>query len=104
MSEQGYRATRQAWIDGVHEYYPGTPKPSYITPWSEMEQWEQEAVKLLYEQVRAIILPSLRAGIHVPEGHGGYLVCSIWNILMYQLLSTPKPSYVKHFNELDEWQ
>ena len=36
--------------------------------------------------------------------HGGYLVSAIWNVLMFQLLHDPKPSYVKHFNDLDEWQ
>jgi hypothetical protein len=95
---------RQAWIDGVNAYYPGTPKPSYVTPWEQMDTWEQEAVTLLHQQVRTIILPLLQQGIRLPHEHGGYLVCSIWNALMFQLLHTPKPSYVKHFHQLDEWQ
>jgi hypothetical protein len=102
--EQGWLSTRQAWIDGVNEYYPGTPKPSYIKPWSEMDVWEQEAIKLLYQHVRAIILPSLEQGIQMPRELGGYLVCSIWNVLMFQLLHEPKPSYVKHFDQLEGWQ
>jgi hypothetical protein len=102
--EKGWLLTRQAWINGVNEYYPGTPKPSYIKPWPEMDAWEQEAVKLLYQHVHNIIKPALEQGIRVSREHGGYLVCSIWNVLMFQLLHEPKPSYVKHFNELDEWQ
>jgi len=102
--EQGYRATRQAWIDGVNEHYPGTPKASYVTPWDEMDVWEQEAVKQLFNHVRAIITPSLQAGVHIPAEHGGHLVASTWNVLMFQLLHDPKASYVKHFHELDEWQ
>lgn len=102
--EQGYLATRQAWINGVNEHFPGTPKPSYVTPWDEMDAWEQEAVKQLFTHVSAVIQPSLEAGIHIPPEHGGYLVASVWNVLMFQLLHEPKPSYVKHFNELDEWQ
>ncbi len=72
--EQGYRLTRQAWIDGVNEFHPA-PKEAYILPWENMSSWEQEAVRSL-----------------------------IWNVLMFQLLHDPKPSYVKHFNDLDEWQ
>jgi hypothetical protein len=102
--EQGWLLTRQAWIEGVKEYFPGTPKASYVKPWAEMDTWEQEAVKLLYQHVRSVILPILKQGIVISRKHGGYLVCSIWNILMFQLLHDPKPSYIKHFNELDEWQ
>jgi hypothetical protein len=101
--EQNYRLVRQAWIDGVNEFHPD-PKESYILPWEKMALWEQEAVKLLYDEMRTILLPGLKQGIRVPRVHGGYLVCSIWNVLMFQLLHDPKPSYVKHFHELDEWQ
>lgn len=101
--EQGYRLTRQAWIDGVKEFHP-SPKESYTLPWEKMASWEQEAVKSLYHEVRDILLPSLKQGIHIPREYGGYLVCSIWNVLMFQLLHDPKSSYVKHFNELDGWQ
>lgn len=98
------KRVRQAWIDGVNEYYPGTPKPSYITPWEQMAPWEQEAVASLHQQVCTTILPLLQQGIRLPREHGGYLVCSLWNVLMFQLLHDPKPSYVKHFHQLDEWQ
>lgn len=101
--EQGYRLTRQAWIDGVNAFHPN-PKEPYILPWEKMPSWEQEAVKALYQHVRHIILASLKEDIRIPRVHGGYLVCSIWNVLMFQLLRDPKSSYVKHFHELDEWQ
>lgn len=101
--EQGYRLTRQAWIDGVSAFHPA-PKESYTLPWEKMPAWEQEAVKALYQHVRNIILPGLKEDMRISREHGGYLVCSIWNVLMFQLLRDPKPSYVKHFNELDAWQ
>ncbi len=104
MPEQGWLLTRQAWIDGVNEYYPGTPKVSYVKPWAEMDSWEQEAVKLLYQHIRAIILPALEQNVSIPREHGGYLVCSIWNMLLFQLLREPKPSYVTHFDQLASWQ
>ncbi|MEO7020773.1 MAG: hypothetical protein ABI234_11535 [Ktedonobacteraceae bacterium] len=101
--EQGYRSTRQAWIDGVNEFHPA-PKGSYTLPWESMSSWEQEAVKSLYHEVRTLILPGLQQGIRLPLEHGGYLVSALWNVFMFRLLHDPKPSYVKHFNELDEWQ
>jgi hypothetical protein len=101
--EQGYRLTRQAWIDGVIEFHPA-PKEAYILPWEKMSSWEQEAVRSLYHQVREILLPGLKQEIQIPHEHGGYLVSAIWNVLMFQLLHDPKSSYVKHFNDLDEWQ
>jgi hypothetical protein len=67
MSEQGYRATRQAWIDGVNKFYPGVPKQSYVLPWDEMPEWEQEAVKALYHHVQQVILLSLQASIKIPR-------------------------------------
>lgn len=101
--EQGYRSTRQAWIDGVTTFHPD-PKESYTLSWEHMPSWEQEAVKSLYHEVRSIIMPGLKQGIHIPREHGGYLVSALWNVLMYQFLREPKASYVKHFNQLDEWQ
>ena len=98
------KRVRQAWIDGVKEYYPGEPKASYILPWGEMSSWEQEAVRLLTQHVQSILIPLAAQNIQIPREHGGYLVCAIWNTLMFQLLLEPKPSYVKHFDQLDEWQ
>jgi hypothetical protein len=63
-----------------------------------------EAVKGLYHHISTLILPALKENIRIPREHGGYLVCSVWNVLLFQLLRDPKPSYVKHFHELDEWQ
>ncbi|MBV8694404.1 MAG: hypothetical protein JO183_02840 [Ktedonobacteraceae bacterium] len=101
--EQGYRSTRQAWIDGVNQFH-SAPKETYTLPWEKMASWEQEAVKSLYHEVRSLILPGLKKGIRLPPEHGGYLVSAIWNVLMFQLLGEPKPSYVKHFDDLDAWQ
>jgi hypothetical protein len=61
-------------------------------------------VKMLYSHTQATIPPTLQASKEIPPEHGGYLVCSIWNILVLQLLDAPKASHIKHFNELDEWQ
>jgi hypothetical protein len=55
QEEEG-RLFREAWIAGVRQYYPGTPKPGYITPWEEMQEWEQQAAIATYEQVRQYVL------------------------------------------------
>src|SRR6266849_8626284 len=36
------RFFREAWIQGVKRYFPGTPKESYIAPWEAMREWEQQ--------------------------------------------------------------
>jgi hypothetical protein len=102
--EHQARLLRQAWIRGVEQYYPGEPKAGYIAEWDNIAEWEREALRQLYSHVRNIVEPALKNGVAIPAEHGGHLVSSVWNILMFQLLKEPKPSYVKHFNQLDEWQ
>jgi len=34
------RVFREAWIASVTTYYPGEPKPSYLTPWDDTPSWE----------------------------------------------------------------
>ena len=75
-----------------------------MVSWELMPSWEQDAVKALYQHVREVLLRGLKDNIRIPPEHGGYLVCSLWNVLLFQVLRTPKPSYVRHFHELDEWQ
>lgn len=102
-TEQAYRIVCQAWIDGVNEFHPA-PQASYTLPWEEMPAWEREAVKALYHEVRALLLPGLQQGIRLPSEHGGYLVGALWNVFIFRLVPNPKPSSVKHFPALAEWQ
>jgi hypothetical protein len=37
-NEQG-RVFREAWIAGVTKYFPGEPKPGYVTPWEDTPEW-----------------------------------------------------------------
>ncbi|MEO6088660.1 MAG: hypothetical protein ABIQ18_36675 [Umezawaea sp.] len=42
---------REAWIDGVHQHYPGTPKPGYVTPWDYTPQWERDSATAVEQQI-----------------------------------------------------
>jgi hypothetical protein len=55
MAEEPGRIFREAWISGVKKYYPGEPKPGYITPWDETPEWERQAAAAVCRQVRDFI-------------------------------------------------
>ncbi|EFH90006.1 hypothetical protein [Ktedonobacter racemifer] len=106
VKEQHGRRFRQAWIEGVQRYYPGTPKPGYISPWEEMPGWEQEAASAVYNKARALILSGLQhepATRLAPE-QGGRFIAEAWTVQMYRLLGNPKPGYVADWEDLPEWQ
>lgn len=52
---EGARLFREAWIEGVHQHFPGEPKAGYVTPWDDTPQWEREAAGAVYKQVRQFI-------------------------------------------------
>jgi len=106
LEEQQGRRFREAWIRGVQKHYPGTPKPSYITPWKEMSAWEQEAARAVYGKVRALIQAGLQ---HEPptrltEEQGGRYISEAWNVQVFRHIEHPKPAYVADWEDLPEWQ
>jgi hypothetical protein len=69
-NEQG-RVFREAWIAGVTKYFPGEPKPGYVTPWEDTPEWERRAAAAVHDNTKQPpryrpLLPGLR-GHH---GHG----------------------------------
>jgi hypothetical protein len=105
--EQGGRLVRNAWIEGVKQYFPDTVKESYIAPWEQMRDWEKEIVSVIYQQVRAFIL----AGVEnrQPVGHltreqGGRLVREIWVGQVYRLIPDPKETYVAPWEKMPSWE
>jgi hypothetical protein len=93
---------RNAWIAGVNKHFPGTPKPGYVAPWSEMAEWEQKAANVVYEKTRAFIQAGLQDNV-TPE-QGGRFISEAWNVQVYRHTPSPKPSYVADWEELPEWQ
>jgi hypothetical protein len=105
-SEKQGRLFRAAWISGVQKYFPGNPKPGYIIPWEEMQEWEQQAASVVYSKVRAFILAGFQQEIPArltPE-QGGRYVSEAWNVQVYRHIEHPKPSYVADWEDLPEWQ
>jgi hypothetical protein len=104
--EAGGRFFRGAWIAGVHKHYPGTPKESYIKPWEEMDEWEQESAIAVYQQVAGVI----HAGLHqerltLTREQGGRLIRIAWVGQMYRYFREPKPAYVANWDEMSsQWE
>jgi hypothetical protein len=94
---------REAWIAGVSKYYPGEPKPSYITPWEETP-WERASANAVYDQVRAFIDATDGNTAKLTRAQKGHFVALCWIGGIYKHVPTPKPAYVADWDELPEWQ
>jgi hypothetical protein len=98
------RVFRDAWIAGVTKYYPGEPKPSYITPWEETPDWERTSATAVYDQVRAFIDATDGNTAKLTRAQKGHFVALCWIGQIYKHVAEPKPAYVADWDELPEWQ
>ncbi len=104
MSIERGRVFREAWIAGVKQYYPGEPKPGYITPWEEMPDWERDSATAVYEQVAAFIETSDGNTAKLSRAQKSRFVALCWIGQIYKHFPEPKPAYVADWNELPKWQ
>jgi hypothetical protein len=102
-NERG-RVFREAWISGVTTYYPGEPKPGYITPWEDTPDWERAAATAVYDQVLAFIHATDGATAKLTRTQKGRFVALCWIGQIYKHFPDPKPSYVADWDALPEWQ
>lgn len=102
--EEEGRLFRKAWIAGVHQHYPGTPKPSYVTPWEEMQEWEQQAAIATYEQVCQFVLLTNGGTQRLTREQKGRFVCLCWIGQIFCYFVAPKESYIADWEQLPEWQ
>jgi hypothetical protein len=102
-SEQG-RVFREAWIAGVSKYYPGEPKPGYITPWDDTPDWERQAAAAVYTQVRTFVEISAGKTARLTREQKGRFVAICWIVQIYKHIENPKPSYVADWADLPDWQ
>ncbi|MFC5260927.1 hypothetical protein ACFPJ1_02300 [Kribbella qitaiheensis] len=102
-NEQG-RVFREAWIAGVKKYYPGEPKPSYITPWDETPDWERASAAAVYDQVRAFITATDGHTSKLTRTQKGRFVALCWIGQIYKHIPDPKPAYVADWDDLPDWQ
>jgi len=100
----GGRLFRDAWIKGVKQYYPGTPKEGYIAPWEQMASWEQESAMAVFEQIRQFVLVTRGKTINLTREQKGRFVAICWIAQIYTHFAQPKASYVTDFEQLPEWQ
>ena len=100
--EEEGRFFRDAWIAGVRQYYPGTPKSGYITPWEEMQEWEQLAATATYQQVRQFVLLTNGSTQRLTKEQKGRFVCLCWIGQIYRSFATPKESYIADWEQLPE--
>jgi hypothetical protein len=104
MTADGARLFREAWISGVRKYFPGEPKPGYVTPWEDTPDWEREAAGAVYRQVRQFIEESGGNATRLSREQRGRFVATCWIGQMYKHFGDPKPGYVADWAELPEWQ
>lgn len=103
QDEQG-RTFREAWIAGVRKYYPGEPKPGYVTPWEDTADWERKAAGAVYRQVSDFVSVSGGATVNLTREQKGRFVALCWIAQIHKHIPSPKPSYVADWNDLPEWQ
>jgi hypothetical protein len=101
---QNGRFFRNAWIAGVKQHYPETPKEGYIAPWEAISSWEQESASAVYEQVYQFVTLSGGKTTHLSREQKGRFICLCWIVQIFKHISNPKPSYVADWDELPTWQ
>ena len=101
--EQG-QVFREAWIVGVTMYYPGEPKPSYLTPWDDTPGWERASATAVYDQVRAFIEATDGNTAKLTRAQKGRFIALCWIGQIYKHFPDPKPAYVADWDDLPEWQ
>jgi hypothetical protein len=103
VSDNG-RIFREAWIAGVAKYYPGDPKPGYITPWDQTPDWERASATAVYGQVRAFIDATGGNTAKLTREQRGRFVATCWIGQIYKHVPDPKPGYVADWPDLPAWQ
>ncbi|WP_249358191.1 hypothetical protein [Nocardia cyriacigeorgica] len=102
-SDRG-RVFRQAWIDGVEQYYPGDPKPGYIAPWEEMPEWERASAIAVFDQVAEFVESSAGNTSKLTREQKGRWLALCWIGQIYKHIPDPKPGYVADWDQLPQWQ
>ncbi|MGW1677709.1 hypothetical protein [Saccharopolyspora sp. NPDC002376] len=104
MSDEKGRVFRETWIAGVNKYYPGEPKPGYITPWDETPDWERASAAAVYQQVLDFILATNGSTAKLTREQKGRFVALCWIGQIFKHFDDPKPAYVADWDAMPEWQ
>lgn len=95
---------REAWIAGVHQHFPGTPKPGYITPWHETAAWERDCAATAEQLVRQLLTSTESAARQLTRQQKSQFVAAVWTACIYQHIPNPKASYIAPWEDLPAWQ
>lgn len=104
MSTEDGRVFREAWIAGVSKYYPGEPKPSYVTPWEHTPDWERASATAVHAQIRAFLQITDGAAAKLTRAQKGKFVAVAWAGQIFKYIPDPKPGYVADWDDLPDWQ
>jgi len=50
--EEGGKLVRKVWTEQVYKHIP-TPKHSYVCSWEEMQEWEKETDRAIFDVIEA---------------------------------------------------
>ncbi|MDT0341495.1 hypothetical protein [Streptomyces litchfieldiae] len=104
MTDEPGRLFREAWIADVKKYFPGDPKPGYITPWDETPEWEKQAATAVCNQIRQFVEISDGNTSNLTREQKGRFVAICWIAQIHKHIDSPKASYVADWDALPEWQ
>jgi hypothetical protein len=103
-TEAAGRLFRSAWVDGVRQHYPGTPKDGYVVPWEDMPEWERDSARVVADLLVHFVDASGGGTAKLSREQRGQFVATAWLAQMYRHFPDPKPSYVTPWAGLPEWQ
>ncbi|MGW2569731.1 helix-turn-helix transcriptional regulator [Streptomyces sp. NPDC001537] len=85
-------------------YGHGWPSCCYITPWDETPEWERQAARAVFDQVRQFLDLSDRHASRLTREQKSRFVATCWTAQMYKPFDNPKPGYVADWPDLPDWQ
>jgi len=100
----GGQVFREAWINGVTKHYPGTPKPSYITPWQDTPDWKRASATAVYHQIATFLQATDGQATKLTRAQKGRFVALCWIGQIYKHFPEPKSAYVADWDQLPPWQ
>ncbi|RZU54503.1 hypothetical protein EV385_6454 [Krasilnikovia cinnamomea] len=101
---EGGKIFREAWIEGVQNYFQGEPRTSDIAPWEELQEWEQVSAASVFAAIREFVLASGGGTAKLSRAQRGRFVALCWIAQVHRHFAAPRPSYLADWDELPAWQ
>lgn len=98
------QAFREAWIASVIRHFPGTPKPGYITPWDQTQDWERACAAIAEQLIHTLLTSTSSAAQRLTRTQKSQFVAAVWVACIHQQIPNPKASHVASWEDLPLWQ